>query len=1207
VISGPRAAVEAVVRSAAERAIVATVLPTSHAFHSPAMAAAAPALRRALDAAPPRAPARPVISTVTGRPCGGEIAEALIRQLTAPVVFDAALRAAGEVDLFLELGPGGLLTGLVASRGVPAIAIDACGRSLRGLLTAVGAAWALGAPVELAPLFAGRGCKPVDLARPPALLANPCERPPAPPARSPATEQGTPPGSSAARPAIGPETAIEHRDPAAPRAPSAPGPGIASAHRDLTAPGYLTALRRAVADAAELPIDAIGDDTRLLEDLHLSSISIAQIVARVVRDLGLAAPRPLTGWARASLAEIAAALADEVRPDQPAPAAPAPAATWVRAFTTVDEPAPPPPAPRAGAGSGTWRWYGADPAGPAIRPIAEALAGAAGGVAIVVVGDDDDHGDLDALVAAARDDGPFLVIDPLRIAGGFARTLQLETGRAVTAVSFDPPVSPAVLAAIRAEAAALHGGTDGGFRAVHIAAGGALTAPVLAVAALPEPDLALGADDVVVVTGGGKGIAAECALALARRTGCRVITVGRRAPADDAALAAGLARLAAAGVRALHVAADVTDRAALVTALAPAIAALGPVTAILHAAAVNEPRAIRALTAADLRATLAPKLDGLHNVLACVDRGRLAAVVAFGSIIARTGLPGEAHYALANDRLRRATLELARDLPGCRCLVLEWSAWAEVGMAERLGRLDALIQRGLSPIAIADGVAMFLGTFGQAGALAITGRLGDAGIAVYRPHALPLARFVERALVHVPEVELVSEVELTPAADRYLDDHVIDGARVMPAVLQIEAAHQVVAALTAGAATWRIAELAFPRAIVVDDDGVRIRIAACLLDDGRAEVAITASSDRHTAECMRMTLVRDPAPPAGPRRAPPPLPGLPPAPRSAALPAPYGELLPQRGRFARITGYQELTTRRCRFTATTANRAGSWFAHHAPAALRLADPGVRDAILHGMQAAVPHHRLVPVAARDVRLAAEWPDGEIAIEAWELAARDGEYTWSLVVRDAHGAELERWSEVVFRSLGPRQAIPAVAFAPWLERCLADHAPAVQIAALDPAAAAAAAATTAASRALRHRPDGRPERDGVAMSATTGGGMRLEVIAPREVACDLEPIEPRTAEVWRDLLGRHIELAAELARRAGEPLDRAATRVWTALECAAKLGQADPPLRLVGVAGHAATLRAGTAEVLTAVCHILGQGWVAVAVAVAPPPAGFEAAS
>lgn len=816
----------------------------------------------------------------------------------------------------------------------------------------------------------------------------------------------------------------------------------------------------------------------------------------------------------------------------------------------------------------------------------DALRDLAGGTAVVAA-----HEDLAALADAGRAAGPFLVIDPQRIAGGFSRTLQLETGESVTVVSFDE-LDPPTLAAIRAEAA----GLGPGFRAVHVRPGGALVTPALSAIALPEPDLVLGPDDVVAVTGGGKGIAAECALALARQTGCRIATIGRHAPAADPALAANLARFAASGVRAVHVAADVTDAAALRGALASAVAELGPITVLVHAAAINEPCAVRDLTAAELRRTIAPKLAGLDHFVASVDRDRLKAIATFGSIIARTGLPGEAHYALANDLLRRATLRLAAELPACRCTVLEWSAWAEVGMAERMGRLDALIQRGLVPIAIDDGVALFLRALGATGAIAITGRLGDAGIASFHPRALPLSRFLERPLVHVPGVELVSEVELSPAVDRYLDDHVIDGARVMPAVLQIEAALQVVAALTGEPARWRIAAVQFPRAIVVDDTDSRIRIAACSLEDGRAEVVITASDDAYRSECTRMTLEPEPGVQGAPAGA---------APTGVGLPAPYGELLPQRGRFARITGYHQIQARRCRFTVQTANPAGAWFAHHAPAALRLADPGVRDAMLHGMQVAVPHERLVPVVARDVRLAAHWPPGEVMVEAWELAGQNGEYTWTLVARDAGGAEIERWSEVTFRSLGERHAIPGLALRPWLERRLVELAPSVAIAAFD-------ATPASGPHDVWHRPDGRPERAGTPISASTAGGFRVIVAGPG-VSCDLEVIEPRTVEQWRDLLGDHAGLAGHLAGLTGEPFDHAATRLWTALECAGKLGRPAAHLLLVSTADHAVSLRAGTIEVISLVCQVSGQGsgqgWIAVSVATeaSPAMADVEAAS
>jgi len=150
-------------------------------------------------------------------------------------------------------------------------------------------------------------------------------------------------------------------------------------------------------------------------------------------------------------------------------------------------------------------------------------------------------------------------------------------------------------------------------------------------------------------------------------------------------------------------------------------------------------------------------------------------------------------------------------------------------------------------------------------------------------------------------------------------------------------------------------------------------------------------------------------------------------------------------------------------------------------------------------------------------------------------------------------------------------------------------------------------------VRYRPDRRPELAAGGLSASTALGLRLVVTGPDGVACDVEAVTARDMEVWRDLLGAHLELAGQLARLAGEPFDHAATRLWTALECAAKLGRPDPRLRLVTATDHVVALRAGTIEVTSLVCQVTGQDrgldWIAIAVATSAPSmtAAIEVAS
>jgi len=154
-------------------------------------------------------------------------------------------------------------------------------------------------------------------------------------------------------------------------------------------------------------------------------------------------------------------------------------------------------------------------------------------------------------------------------------------------------------------------------------------------------DWPLGGQDVLLVTGGGKGIAFECALSVARKTGARLVLLGRSRPSNDAELASNLERIAAAGVCCRYSSVDVTDAAMVRNTVAEAERELGPVTAFLHAAGVNVPQLIPSLNEAAFRRTLAPKILGARNVLAAINPERLRLFVTFSSIIDAPACPAK--------------------------------------------------------------------------------------------------------------------------------------------------------------------------------------------------------------------------------------------------------------------------------------------------------------------------------------------------------------------------------------------------------------------------------------------------------------------------------------------------------------------------------------------------------------------------------------
>jgi [acyl-carrier-protein] S-malonyltransferase len=118
VISGTAAALEQAIELAKERgAKLAKRLAVSIGAHSPLMAEAAAEFRRALDGAPFREPAIPVVLNATACPVTDPagIREALGRQLTSPVRWTEAVRWMIEqgVTRFVEVGPKDVLSGLV--------------------------------------------------------------------------------------------------------------------------------------------------------------------------------------------------------------------------------------------------------------------------------------------------------------------------------------------------------------------------------------------------------------------------------------------------------------------------------------------------------------------------------------------------------------------------------------------------------------------------------------------------------------------------------------------------------------------------------------------------------------------------------------------------------------------------------------------------------------------------------------------------------------------------------------------------------------------------------------------------------------------------------------------------------------------------------------------------------------------------------------
>src|SRR3989449_76054 len=238
-------------------------------------------------------------------------------------------------------------------------------------------------------------------------------------------------------------------------------------------------------------------------------------------------------------------------------------------------------------------------------------------------------------------------------------------------------------------------------------AGGTRYEPDLVPAGAGEP-VEIGAGDVVLVTGGTRGIGLKLAQALSAR-GAAVVLAGRTPPA-------------VLPERAVFVQWDVTRPVG--AALDEARTRLGKFTAIVHAAGITEDGPVAEASDESVERILATKVSGFWAAVLATMQDPIRSGVALASWAGRFGNAGQASYAAANAALSQAVAALARKRPGVRALSLEYPPWDGTAMVAKIPPLAraTLAEQGVPFIDDAAGLAAFFGGLrgGWSGGLAVS-------------------------------------------------------------------------------------------------------------------------------------------------------------------------------------------------------------------------------------------------------------------------------------------------------------------------------------------------------------------------------------------------------------------------------------------------------------------------------------------------------
>ena len=320
--------------------------------------------------------------------------------------------------------------------------------------------------------------------------------------------------------------------------------------------------------------------------------------------------------------------------------------------------------------------------------------------------------------------------------------------------------------------------------------------------------------DVVLITGGARGVTAEAAAALAGACAPKLAILGRsplpapeerwlaacategdikralisRSPGMAPKLAGEecrkilaareireqLNRFEAAGSHAVYFSADIRDHAAVAGVMEKIVKELGPVRGLVHGAGVLADKFILDKTAEQFNAVFDTKVAGLRNVLAALELQKLKFIALYSSSTARFGRKGQCDYAMANEVLNKTAQLLTRRLPDCRTVSFNWGPWDGGMVTDGLRELFA--REGVGVIGLKSGGNFLINELSSAGgAVEVVVIASPAGTPKQQEPQGPLK-------AGAPALELTVTLEDYP----FLRSHVINGKAVIPTAIITE-------------------------------------------------------------------------------------------------------------------------------------------------------------------------------------------------------------------------------------------------------------------------------------------------------------------------------------------------------------------------------------------------------------------------------------
>lgn len=228
-------------------------------------------------------------------------------------------------------------------------------------------------------------------------------------------------------------------------------------------------------------------------------------------------------------------------------------------------------------------------------------------------------------------------------------------------------------------------------------------------------------EDVLLVSGGSRGVTSSCTLELAKRVKCTYVLLGRaeileennddeetakitdpknmkiliakrfKAQGYKGPLSAiekkakailaqrdmlkTFEKIRATGNRVFYYSCDVNDREGMKQTIARIEQEVGKISGVVHGAGIVADSKIWNKDMKSFRRVFDTKYKGLNNIMDHVDKNTLKLLVMFSSVSGYFGNDGQFDYVAGNEYMDKYAYYIRNHYPNCRALAFNWGAW----------------------------------------------------------------------------------------------------------------------------------------------------------------------------------------------------------------------------------------------------------------------------------------------------------------------------------------------------------------------------------------------------------------------------------------------------------------------------------------------------------------------------------------------------